>query len=372
MSENSEIERRPGWRFSLLEWILVGLGLVLLALFFAPAIEQSRQAARRTQSKNNLKQIGLALHNYHKTWNTFPPGGVVDAQRVPYHCWTTAIDCYLEASPWYSEVNFAVPWDDPTQLDHFLRHRYDVVWKNPRIDSVPPRKDGLPVAQYAGNSWILFRNSSITLKQIDDAANTLLTAEARGHYVPLGCPGNWRDVDSGFNNSEISFGCLDRDVTLALLVDGSVRNLDPGTDSVVWNALAGPKKLRPTAARRSGATWPYVMPDVPIWRKLSVVTDKVKAKPFVEMRLLPDRATLEVDFGDLEDPPRYVTLDDCLSEMMKFGDIKDVRCTGTCAVKDLEFFKRLKNLKRLTISKVAIHGDLQRFVSQLSPSVVVD
>ena len=59
-------------------WISISLVLGMLLLAFGlimPAVFQAREAARRSSAKNNLKQIGLALHNYHDTHHCLPPGG---------------------------------------------------------------------------------------------------------------------------------------------------------------------------------------------------------------------------------------------------------------------------------------------------------
>ena len=72
----------------------------------------NRQAALAT-SKNNLKQIGIAMHNYHETFNHFPPAAVYGPDGKPWHSWRVLILPYLEQSAIYRRYRFDEPWNGP-------------------------------------------------------------------------------------------------------------------------------------------------------------------------------------------------------------------------------------------------------------------
>lgn len=96
--------RRRG--LTLIELIVVLAIVVLLCALLLPAIQHARELARLKQCKHNLKEIGLALHNYHDTFITTLPAGYVTSVDGVYHGWgwELMIAPYLDASPYYNDL----------------------------------------------------------------------------------------------------------------------------------------------------------------------------------------------------------------------------------------------------------------------------
>ena len=98
--------------FTLIELLVVIAIISVLIALLLPAVQQAREAARRTQCRNNLKQIGLALHNYESSYGVFPKGGAgVASLGNPLMktrwtlSWGAALLPYLDQGPLYHRIN---------------------------------------------------------------------------------------------------------------------------------------------------------------------------------------------------------------------------------------------------------------------------
>lgn len=113
--ESREPSKRPIQIGCLQAMIAGGLG-VLLILILLPAAQWPTEASPRTQCRNNLKQLGLALHNYHDEYGSFPPAFVADANGRPMHRWRILVLPFIEQQKLYERYSFDEAWNGPTNI----------------------------------------------------------------------------------------------------------------------------------------------------------------------------------------------------------------------------------------------------------------
>ena len=269
---------------TLIELMVVMAIISILVAFLLPAIQQAREAARRTQCKNNLRQLGLALQNYCDLYDRFPSGYVASSDTTattPGWGWGTMILPQVDQFPRFGQFDFNLP------IEHPLNSVAAVVRLPIFIcgsDIIPvdtgftiTNSTSVPIYQTGGNSsyvgcvgnalssvddnvnpgnGMLFRNSSVRFVEVlDGTSNTILVGErswAHANATWIGAPNTGRlragssnrstplDAASSFhvlgharwinavNNPDgglDDFSSLHPGGVNALFVDGSVRFL---------------------------------------------------------------------------------------------------------------------------------------------------
>lgn len=91
--------------FTLIELLVVIAIIAVLIALLLPAVQQAREAARRSTCKNHLKQLALAIHNYHDVTGAFPIGGTGNEGTVPMISWQVRVLPYLDQAPIYNQLD---------------------------------------------------------------------------------------------------------------------------------------------------------------------------------------------------------------------------------------------------------------------------
>jgi len=158
------------------------------AALLLPAVQQAREAARRSQCKNNLKQISLALHNYHDQYGTLPPAMVADKDGKPMHSWRVLILPYLGEQSLYKDYDFSEPWDGPNNSR--LLTRMPTVYACP---SNPTTGTNTAYAGVFGEHCVFRAAGPIGISAITDGtSNTLMVGEVAKAGIPWMKP---EDID---------------------------------------------------------------------------------------------------------------------------------------------------------------------------------
>ena len=100
-------------RFRLRKSVIAVIVICVLLAVFAPSVRHMRRLTLQVQCQNNLKQIALALHNYHDVHKAFPSATTYADDSTPLHSWRVAIVPYLEQQPFYDRYDYREPWNGP-------------------------------------------------------------------------------------------------------------------------------------------------------------------------------------------------------------------------------------------------------------------
>ncbi len=214
----------------------VGASPVVIAASIAlllPAVQQAREAGRRVQAKNNLKQIGLAMHNYHDTYRAFPPAASVDKKDKKLLSWRVHVLPFIDQAALYQQFHLDEPWDS----DHnkqFIKQIPPVYVQPTHADLASDGKTVYLVptgkgTAFEGNEGMKIQNFT------DGTSNTILAVEAHRNAAVI-----WTKPD----DLEVDFKDPFKNLKSALvggfhilMCDGSVRFVSDNIDVNTLKAL---------------------------------------------------------------------------------------------------------------------------------------
>ncbi|MFO0902464.1 MAG: DUF1559 domain-containing protein [Pirellulales bacterium] len=231
--------------------LLMVLGLAALLI---PAISSARQAARRVQSGNNMKMIGLAMHNYHDTYGNFPLAGSDEPAYGLQMSWRVRLLPFVEQGSMFNQIDFNQPWNagQNAQFNNSMPNVYQSPAAPPSnsntvyvalVDSyrAPPpggKSNGKPpAANDAQPSPIFSHDGRATgmARIIDGTSNTLLFVEADAEQaVPWMAP---QDIVFDPQQPKRGIGKLHGKGFQVMMADGSVRFVANEVDDQVMRNL---------------------------------------------------------------------------------------------------------------------------------------
>jgi prepilin-type N-terminal cleavage/methylation domain-containing protein/prepilin-type processing-associated H-X9-DG protein len=194
--------RRRG--FTLIELLVVIAIIAVLIALLLPAVQAAREAARRIQCTNNLKQLGLAVMNYESTNSCLPPQETMvivgNSQPTSYSSWgvSARLAPYMEAGPLYAAMNFSLKYSDPTNTTVSYSQIKFLLCPS-EVNTQPPATSTTPfgVSNYGWScgDWYVFGGGSaipnrsafcINISRplsafTDGVSNTLLAAEVKAN-----------------------------------------------------------------------------------------------------------------------------------------------------------------------------------------------
>lgn len=220
---------------------------VILIALLLPAVQKVRDAANRLQSANNLKQIGLALHNYHDTYGSFPPAVVYSRDGKPLYSWRVVILPFLGEDRLHKQFKLDEPWDSPNNKP--LLAQMPLVYADPSELLATPSgpmshaNRGSPGPPYATHYLVLTGGGAMfdvgpnsrprRFAEIQDGTSRTIMGVEAAKAVPWTQP---EELPYDPNGPLPELG-LNKPTFNVLMADGSVRPLPKAIDERTLRAL---------------------------------------------------------------------------------------------------------------------------------------
>jgi hypothetical protein len=154
------------------EFLTIVALIVVLVLLLRPAIQKAREKANRTESANNLKQIGKAFQRYHESYGKFPPAVVHSKDGEPLYSWRVLLLPFLGEDAVYSQFKLDEAWDSPNNQP--LLAKMPLVYAHP-TEGKPKEPYATHYQVFTGGGAIFDtrpQSQSPTLKELDAAHRT--------------------------------------------------------------------------------------------------------------------------------------------------------------------------------------------------------
>jgi len=214
--------------------ITVAMDAAKASTWASAVLAPMRGAASRNQCTNNLKQIGLAMHNYHDRHGSFPPAYTVDKAGKPLLSWRVLILPYLEQDALYKEFHLDEPWDSPH--NRTLIDRMPVTYRCPSSSAKRADAGKTTYLTPRGKSTIFPGSEGIKIQKITDGtSNTVFVVDASNDRAVVWTkPDDW-DVDPALDLKGI-FGHHPGGTSFSF-ADGSVHFIKDSVDPKVMEKL---------------------------------------------------------------------------------------------------------------------------------------
>jgi hypothetical protein len=185
MAEKSSHDVVPFGR--IWEWLAIVSLITFLFFLILPTVQQPSSRGR-SPCKNNLKQIGLALHYYHETYGSFPPAYSTDSSGAPTLSWRVLILPFIGEKMLYARFDLDKPWDAPE--NRRLLAEMPECFRCPEQAEKHP--DSLWVTHYlapVGPETAFPDDAATRFRELKDgSSNTILVVEDQQHFVPWTAP----------------------------------------------------------------------------------------------------------------------------------------------------------------------------------------